>query len=97
MRQSLAIARALISKPSVLLLDEPTAAMDTGTEQMIVKTLDSATKGVTCLFVTHRGSMLQLADRIIVMEGGRIVANGPRDEILQRLQAPAQQQQQQPQ
>jgi len=97
MRQSLAIARALISKPSVLLLDEPTAAMDTGTEQMIVKTLDEATKGVTCIFVTHRGSMLQLADRIIVVEGGRIVANGPRDEILQRLQASAQQQQQTPQ
>lgn len=97
MRQSLAIARALISKPSVLLLDEPTASMDTGTEQMIVKTLDEATKGVTCIFVTHRGSMLQLADRIIVVEGGRIVANGPRDEILQRLQASAQQQQQAPQ
>jgi ATP-binding cassette subfamily C protein LapB len=91
MRQSLAITRALISKPSVLLLDEPTAAMDAGTEQTIVKTLDEATKGVTCLFVTHRGSMLQIADRIIVMEEGRIVADGPRDDILKRLQNPAEQ------
>lgn len=87
MRQSIAIARALISKPSILLLDEPTASMDAGTEQMIVNTLDGATQGVTCLFITHRGSMLQLATRILIVEGGRIVADGPRDEVLQRLQA----------
>ena len=86
MRQSLAVARGLISKPSILLLDEPTASLDAGTEQVLVNSLDAATKGITTLFVTHRGSMLQMADRILVVEGGRIVANGPRDEVLARLQ-----------
>lgn len=88
MRQSLAVARGLISKPSILLLDEPTASLDAGTEQALVNSLDAATKGITTIFVTHRGSMLQLADRILVVEGGRIVANGPRDEVLARLQGP---------
>lgn len=91
MRQSIAIARALISKPSILLLDEPTASMDTGTEQLIVNSLDEATQGVTCLFITHRGSMLQLATRILIVDGGKIVADGPRDEVLQRLQAQSEQ------
>ena len=93
MRQSLAIARALIAKPSILLLDEPTAALDAGTEQALVGSLDQATKGMTTIFVTHRGSMLQIADRILVVEGGRIAADGPRDEVLKRLQSPAQAQQ----
>ena len=98
MRQSLAIARGLIAKPSILLLDEPTASLDAGTEQALVNSLDAATKGITTVFVTHRGSMLQIADRVLVVEGGRIVANGPRDEVLQRLQGAAegQQPQQQP-
>ena len=87
MRQSLAIARALISKPSVVLMDEPTAAMDAGTEQQIVASLDAATKGVTCIFVTHRGSMLRIVDRVVIVDAGRIVADGPRDEVLERLQA----------
>ena len=90
MRQALAVARALIAKPSILLLDEPTASLDAGTEQALVQSLDEATKGITTIFVTHRGSMLQMADRILVVEGGRIVANGPRDEVLGKLQGPAQ-------
>ncbi len=90
MRQALAVARAMISKPSILLLDEPTAALDAGTEQALVQSLDAATKGITTIFVTHRGSMLQIADRILVVEGGRIVADGPRDEVMKRLQNPAQ-------
>ena len=86
MRQTLAIARGLIAKPSILLLDEPTASLDGGSEQALVTSLDAATKGITTVFVTHRGSMLQIADRILVVEGGRIVANGPRDEVLQKIQ-----------
>jgi len=91
MRQSLAIARALLAKPSLLLLDEPTASLDAGSEQALVSSLDSATRGITTVFVTHRGSMLQIADRVMVVEAGRIVANGPRDEVLEKLQAPQQQ------
>lgn len=90
MRQSLAVARALIAKPSVLLLDEPTAALDAASEQALVKTLDEATRGITTLFVTHRGAMLQMADKVIVVDGGRIVAQGPRDEVLQRVSAASQ-------
>ncbi len=90
MRQSLAIARALLAKPSVLLLDEPTASLDAGSEQALVASLDTATRGITTVFVTHRGSMLQIADRVMVVDGGRIVANGPRDEVLQKLQSPQQ-------
>lgn len=97
MRQSLAIARALLAKPSILLLDEPTASLDAGSEQALVASLDTATRGITTVFVTHRGSMLQIADRVMVVEAGRIVANGPRDEVLQKLQAPQQQAQEQPQ
>ena len=97
MRQSLAIARALLAKPSILLLDEPTASLDAGSEQALVSSLDAATRGITTVFVTHRGSMLQIADRVMVVEAGRIVANGPRDEVLQKLQAPQQQAQEQPQ
>ncbi|MBL6786940.1 MAG: type I secretion system permease/ATPase [PS1 clade bacterium] len=90
MRQSLAVARALIAKPSVLLLDEPTASLDAASEQALVKTLDEATRGITTLFVTHRGAMLQMADKVIVVDGGRIVANGPRDEVLQLVSAASQ-------
>jgi ATP-binding cassette, subfamily C, bacterial LapB len=89
MRQSLAMARALLSKPSILLLDEPTASLDVGSEQALVQSLDKATRGITTVFVTHRGPMLQIADRVLVIEGGRVVANGPRDEILAKLQASA--------
>lgn len=91
MRQSLAVARGLIAKPSILLLDEPTASLDGGSEQALVNSLDAATRGITTVFVTHRGSMLQIADRVLVVEGGRIVANGPRDEVLQKLQGGQQQ------
>ena len=94
MRQSLSIARALIAKPSILLLDEPTASLDAGTEQALVQKLDIATQGLTTIFVTHRGSMLQIADKVMVVEGGRVAAFGPRDEILQKLQSSAQNQQQ---
>ena len=85
MRQSLAIARALIGSPQIILMDEPTSSMDGNTEAKIVKNLDAATKGKTAIFVTHRGPLVGIADRIIIIEGGRILMNGPRDEVLSNL------------
>ena len=85
MRQSLAIARAMIGNPNIILMDEPTSSMDGNTEANIVKNLDAATKGKTTIFVTHRGPLVGIADRIIIIEGGRIVMDGPRDEVLANL------------
>ena len=82
MRQSVAIARALIGKPNILLMDEPTAPLDSGAEQQMVEHLDAATKGITTMFVTHRGAMLQLADTVLALEKGRIAAFGPKDDVL---------------
>lgn len=86
MRQSLAIARGLIVKPQILMLDEPTAPMDANSEQALINSLDKETKGITMLCVTHRGAMLRIMDRIIVIEGGRIVMDGPRDDVLKKIQ-----------
>lgn len=85
MRQSLAIARGLIAKPKILMLDEPTAPLDSGSERALVQSLDAATKGMTMVCVTHRGAMLDIVDRIMVVEGGRIVLDGPRQSVLAKL------------
>ena len=85
MRQSLAIARAMIGDSSMILMDEPTSSMDANTEATIVKNLDVATKGKTTIFVTHRGPLVSLADRIIIIEGGKVAMDGPRDAVLEKL------------
>ena len=82
MRQSVAIARALIGNPNILLMDEPTAALDAQAEASMVNSLDLATKGITTIFVTHRGALLQIADNVLALEGGRVAAFGPRDEVM---------------
>ncbi|MEX0503952.1 type I secretion system permease/ATPase [Alphaproteobacteria bacterium LSUCC0719] len=82
MRQSVAIARALIGKPNILLMDEPTAPLDAQAEAAMVASLDTATKGLTTIFITHRGAMLQMADKVLAVENGRIAAFGPRDEVM---------------
>ena len=89
MRQSIAIARAVIAKPNILLMDEPTASMDNATENQLVERLSQATPDTTCVFVTHRGAMLKMADHIIVMEKGQIVLAGPRDKVLEKMQGAA--------
>jgi len=82
MRQSVDIARALIGKPNILLMDEPTAPLDAQAEAAMVASLDTATKGLTKIFVTHRGAMLQMADKVLALENGRVAAFGPRDEVM---------------
>ena len=63
-------------------MDEPTAPLDAQAEAAMVASLDTATKGLTTIFVTHRGAMLQMADKVLAMEGGKIAAFGPRDKVM---------------
>jgi len=84
-RQGVAIARAVINDPSILLLDEPTASMDHSSEEDIKKRLREFMPGKTVILVSHRTSLLDLVDRIIVMDAGRIVADGPKDQVVQAL------------
>jgi len=88
-RQAIALARAIISNPSVMLLDEPTGAVDNSFEQEFMSALPSVLENKTLIVVTHRASLLQLVDRVIVLEGGHVVADGPRDVILDRLMGPS--------
>lgn len=82
-KQAIALARALIGKPPVLLLDEPTSAMDVKTEAQVIQRLKEATKDTTMIIVTHRTSLLELVDRVIVIEGGKIGADGPKSLLAQ--------------
>lgn len=81
-RQAVALARALVRDPEVLLLDEPTSNMDTDSEVMLQKRLYSVMDGRTVVLVTHRLSMLRIVNRLIVMENGQIRMDGPRDAVL---------------
>ena len=86
-RQGVALARSLITGPAALLLDEPTSEMDGRTEQQVIAGLKSWAKGRTLVVVTHRPALLELADRLIVIEGGRVLHDGPKDQVLAKLAA----------
>ncbi len=83
----MALARALIGRPKVLLLDEPTSDMDGRTEQTVINRLKSDIKDRTLILVTHRPALLELVDRIIVLEQGRKLEDGPKAEVLENLKA----------
>lgn len=86
-RQGVAIARAFLMDPPILLLDEPTSSMDFSSEQQFKERLKIAGAHKTVLIVTHRNSLLDLATRVIVVDDGRVVADGPRDQVIQALQS----------
>jgi ATP-binding cassette subfamily C protein LapB len=86
-RQAVGLARAALHNAPLLLLDEPTSAMDFSTEAQITQRLIAFAQGKTVVLVTHRSSLLSLVNRVIVLDQGRVVADGPRDEIMASLQA----------
>ena len=84
-RQSIAIARALAGRPAIMVMDEPTSAMDSQTEADLIDRLNTELAGRTLIVVTHRQSLLKLVNRIVIMDQGRIIADGPRDRVLAEL------------
>ncbi|MBW8830995.1 MAG: type I secretion system permease/ATPase [Burkholderiales bacterium] len=84
-RQSVGLARAVLHNAPLLLLDEPTSAMDFSTEAQITARMNSFVQNKTVVLVTHRTSMLAMVTRVIVIDGGKIVADGPRDRIMEAL------------
>ncbi len=84
-RQTIAVARALIRNPSILLLDEPSAMMDHTSEAQIIQRLRSIISDKTVIIISHRIPLLDLTDRIIVMDNGRVIADGPKSEVLKAL------------
>jgi ATP-binding cassette, subfamily C, bacterial LapB len=87
-RQSIALARALAGKPQLVVFDEPTSAMDTQTEQALLQRLQEELKGRTLILITHRPPLLALVTRIMLIDRGRVIADGPRDEVLKQITRP---------
>ncbi|GAA0584976.1 type I secretion system permease/ATPase [Halomonas salifodinae] len=86
-RQSVAIARAMVLDPTILLLDEPTSAMDHASEEAFKARLEGLAEHKTLVVVTHRTSLLALVERIIVIDAGKVVADGPKDKVVVALRS----------
>ena len=86
-RQMIVIARALVLDPPILIMDEPTSNLDNQAERMFLERMKDWSRDRTLLLVTHKPNLLALVDRIVLMDGGRVVADGPKDEVLARLAA----------
>ena len=85
-RQAITLARAIVRKPAVILLDEPTSAMDLTSERQIITNLKSYFNKQTLIVVTHRMSLLQLVDRVIAVDDGKVTVDGSRESIINKLQ-----------
>ena len=83
-RQRIAIARAILHDPKILILDEATASVDTQTEQQIQKALRNLVQGRTTFAIAHRLSTLRNADRLVVVEKGKIAESGTHDELMKK-------------
>ena len=84
-RQAIALARAMITKPNILICDEPTSAMDVHAENRFCKYVRDQTKGKTFILVTHKHSMLTMVDRLILIHEGRVIMDGRRDDVIAAL------------
>ncbi len=87
-KQAISLARALVGRPPVLLMDEPTAAMDVQNEAAVIRALKDHLQGRTMVVVTHRTSLLELVDRVIVIDQGKVSMDGPKS-LLSRARAQA--------
>ena len=87
-RQSIAIARALAGRPKIVIMDEPSSAMDAQTETALIQRLQQELKDRTTILITHRPPLLQLVQRIILLDRGKVIADGPRDAVLQKIMRP---------
>jgi ATP-binding cassette subfamily C protein LapB len=90
-KQSLMLARLVLREPEILLLDEPTASLDEGTENEVIRNLDQWLGKRTMVVATHRYSILSIVQRVIVIDGGRIVLDAPRDQAIAKLSGRGQQ------
>jgi ATP-binding cassette subfamily C protein LapB len=86
-RQALAVARALVSRPRMLVFDEATSSMDSAAEEAFIRRLQDYLQGQTLVTITHKSSILALASHLIVLDKGKVVAQGPTEEILRSGQA----------
>jgi ATP-binding cassette subfamily C protein LapB len=84
-RQLTALTRCLITKPQIVLMDEPTSSMDAQSELAFLRQLKEATHDTTLVLVTHRPAVLELVQRIVVVDAGRIVMDGPKGQVLAAL------------
>lgn len=84
-KQAVGIARAIIGEPSIYIFDEPTSALDHTSEEAITNRLEELTKNKTLILITHRGALLKLAQRLVVIDQGKIVADGPKDVVMEAL------------
>ncbi|MEJ8629608.1 hypothetical protein P0F65_06620 [Sphingomonas sp. I4] len=78
----------MAGRPQIIVFDEPTSAMDQGSETQLIARLQAELQGRTFVLITHRPALLALVERIVVVEGGRVVQDGPRDAVLKELQRP---------
>ena len=86
-RQAVGIARAVLNDSPVLLLDEPSSAMDHQSEDMLKARLGQFAKGKTVVLVTHRTSLLEMVDRLLVIDNGQLMADGPKAQVVEALQS----------
>jgi ATP-binding cassette subfamily C protein LapB len=87
-RQMVLLSRMILRNPQIVLLDEPTASMDEQLEEYVIRQMHGWLSGRTLVLVTHRPALLKLVDRIVVLDNGRVMADGPRDQILQAANKP---------
>ena len=89
-RQAVAMARAIMRDPAMYIMDEPTSAMDSTNEAKMKETIKAATAGKTLIINTHRTTLLDLVERVIVVENGKVIADGKKEDVLVQFKQPSQ-------